>query len=157
MPSRANPPLHAECGEQDRKRSLGNQRDEHDAFRYAPRQGRRRKLNRGIEDERCARSEHKPPDPRRQTPDRSTPADSGPRIGLTFRDESGAVCRTFHDQSASASERTRNSWKRLKHAWMGSHSMPLRKRRDGKGLALIFSDPVRSRSRSEWVDKRMQN
>lgn len=31
----------------------------------------------------------------------SMPADSGPRIGLTFRDKSGAVCRTFQDQSAS--------------------------------------------------------
>jgi hypothetical protein len=31
----------------------------------------------------------------------SAPADSGPRIGLTFRDKSGAICRTFEDQSAS--------------------------------------------------------
>ena len=31
----------------------------------------------------------------------SGPADSGPRIGLTFRDKSGAVCRTFQDRSAS--------------------------------------------------------
>ena len=31
----------------------------------------------------------------------SAPADSGPRIGLTFRDKSGAICRTFEDHSAS--------------------------------------------------------
>lgn len=31
----------------------------------------------------------------------SMPADSGPRIGLTFRDRSGAICRTFEDQTAS--------------------------------------------------------
>ena len=31
----------------------------------------------------------------------SMPVDSGPLIGLTFRDKSGAVCRTFQDQSAS--------------------------------------------------------
>ncbi len=30
----------------------------------------------------------------------SMPADSGPRIGLTFRDKSGAICRTFEDQLA---------------------------------------------------------
>jgi hypothetical protein len=31
----------------------------------------------------------------------SAPADSGPRIGLTFRDKTGAICRTFEDRSAS--------------------------------------------------------
>ena len=31
----------------------------------------------------------------------SAPADSGPRIGLTFRDRSGQVCRTFTDSAAS--------------------------------------------------------
>ena len=31
----------------------------------------------------------------------SQPADSGPRIGLTFRDKQGHVCRTFTDQGAS--------------------------------------------------------
>ena len=31
----------------------------------------------------------------------SAPADSGPRIGLTFRDKSGAICRTFEDHVAS--------------------------------------------------------
>lgn len=31
----------------------------------------------------------------------SAPADTGPRIGLTFRDKGGAVCRTFADRSAS--------------------------------------------------------
>ena len=31
----------------------------------------------------------------------SMPADSGPRIGLTFRDKSGSICRTFENQSAS--------------------------------------------------------
>ena len=31
----------------------------------------------------------------------SSPADSGPRIGLTFRDKAGAICRTFEDRSAS--------------------------------------------------------
>ncbi len=31
----------------------------------------------------------------------SAPADSGPRIGLTYRDQSGAICRTFEGQSAS--------------------------------------------------------
>ena len=31
----------------------------------------------------------------------SAPVDSGPRIGLTFRDKSGAICRTFEDQAAS--------------------------------------------------------
>ena len=31
----------------------------------------------------------------------STPAHSGPRIGLTYRDTFGAVCRTFEDESAS--------------------------------------------------------
>jgi hypothetical protein len=31
----------------------------------------------------------------------SAPVESGPRIGLTFRDKSGAICRTFEDQSAS--------------------------------------------------------
>ena len=31
----------------------------------------------------------------------SAPTHSGPRIGLTFRDKSGAVCRTFEDRAAS--------------------------------------------------------
>ena len=31
----------------------------------------------------------------------STPADRGARIGLTFRDGSGTICRTFTDQGAS--------------------------------------------------------
>lgn len=31
----------------------------------------------------------------------SAPANSGPRIGLTYRDTSGAICRTFEDESAS--------------------------------------------------------
>lgn len=31
----------------------------------------------------------------------SAPAGEGPRIGLTFRDKGGAICRTFEDQSAS--------------------------------------------------------
>ena len=31
----------------------------------------------------------------------SAPATSGPRIGLTYRDRSGAVCRTFEDRAAS--------------------------------------------------------
>lgn len=31
----------------------------------------------------------------------SAPADSGPRIGLTFRDKSGSICRTFEARSAS--------------------------------------------------------
>lgn len=31
----------------------------------------------------------------------SMPVDSGPRIGLTFRDRSGAICRTFEDRATS--------------------------------------------------------
>jgi hypothetical protein len=31
----------------------------------------------------------------------SMPADSGPRIGLTFRDKSGTICRTFEEQATS--------------------------------------------------------
>ncbi|MBA2466990.1 MAG: anti-sigma factor [Sphingomonas sp.] len=31
----------------------------------------------------------------------SAPAGNGPRIGLTFREKSGAVCRTFEDNAAS--------------------------------------------------------
>lgn len=31
----------------------------------------------------------------------SVPADSGPRIGLTFRDRSGSICRTFTDGGSS--------------------------------------------------------
>jgi hypothetical protein len=31
----------------------------------------------------------------------SAPADDGPRIGLTFRDSDGNVCRTFTDRAAS--------------------------------------------------------
>ncbi|HET7709663.1 MAG TPA: anti-sigma factor [Sphingomicrobium sp.] len=31
----------------------------------------------------------------------SQPADSGPRIGLTFRDNEGRICRTFTDQAAA--------------------------------------------------------
>jgi len=31
----------------------------------------------------------------------SAPADSGPRIGLTFRDQAGALCRSFSDGAAS--------------------------------------------------------
>jgi hypothetical protein len=31
----------------------------------------------------------------------SAPADSGPRIGLTFRDKTGAICRTFQDDNSS--------------------------------------------------------
>ena len=31
----------------------------------------------------------------------SAPTDSGPRIGLTFRGKSGAICRTFEDRAAS--------------------------------------------------------
>ena len=31
----------------------------------------------------------------------SAPAASGPRLALTFRDKSGAICRTFEDQAAS--------------------------------------------------------
>ena len=31
----------------------------------------------------------------------SMPVDSGPRIGLTFRDKSGKICRTFEEQASS--------------------------------------------------------
>jgi hypothetical protein len=31
----------------------------------------------------------------------SAPADHGPRIGITYRNKSGAMCRTFQDRSAS--------------------------------------------------------
>lgn len=31
----------------------------------------------------------------------SAPVETGPRIGLTFRDKTGAICRTFEDQAAS--------------------------------------------------------
>jgi hypothetical protein len=31
----------------------------------------------------------------------SAPADEGPRIGITFRDRSGAFCRTFEDQGSA--------------------------------------------------------
>jgi hypothetical protein len=31
----------------------------------------------------------------------SAPAETGPRIGLTFRDKAGAICRTFEDKAAS--------------------------------------------------------
>jgi hypothetical protein len=31
----------------------------------------------------------------------STPVGSGPRIGLTFRDKSGTICRTFEEQATS--------------------------------------------------------
>jgi hypothetical protein len=31
----------------------------------------------------------------------SAPTGNGPRIGLTFRDKAGAICRTFEDQSSS--------------------------------------------------------
>jgi hypothetical protein len=31
----------------------------------------------------------------------SAPVESGPRVGLTFRDKSGAICRTFEEQAAS--------------------------------------------------------
>ena len=31
----------------------------------------------------------------------SMPADSGPRIGLTFRDKTGTICRTFKEQATS--------------------------------------------------------
>lgn len=31
----------------------------------------------------------------------SAPSDSGARIGMTFRDKSGTICRTFEDQAAS--------------------------------------------------------
>jgi hypothetical protein len=31
----------------------------------------------------------------------SAPANTGPRIGLTYRDTSGAICRTFEDRAAS--------------------------------------------------------
>ena len=31
----------------------------------------------------------------------SSPVESGPRIGLTFRDKTGAICRTFQDRAAS--------------------------------------------------------
>ena len=31
----------------------------------------------------------------------SAPVDAGPRIGLTFRDKTGAICRTFEDRATS--------------------------------------------------------
>ena len=31
----------------------------------------------------------------------SAPVEAGPRIGLTFRDKTGAICRTFEDRAAS--------------------------------------------------------
>ena len=31
----------------------------------------------------------------------SAPADHGPRIGMTYRDKSGAICRTFQDEGSS--------------------------------------------------------
>jgi hypothetical protein len=31
----------------------------------------------------------------------SAPADRGPRIGMTYRDRTGAICRTFQDDDAS--------------------------------------------------------
>ena len=42
----------------------------------------------------------------------SVPFDSGPQIGLTFRDRSGAICRTFEDGAASGMAcRESGDWK----------------------------------------------
>ena len=50
----------------------------------------------------------------------SAPAESGPRIGLTFRDKSGAICRTFEDRSASGLAcREGGDW-RIRSVFQGS-------------------------------------
>lgn len=42
----------------------------------------------------------------------SAPAEQGPRIGLTYRDKSGAICRTFQDGNASGLAcRERGDWR----------------------------------------------
>ena len=42
----------------------------------------------------------------------SAPQEDGPRIGMTFRDRSGAICRTFEDKSASGLAcRDRGDWR----------------------------------------------
>ena len=42
----------------------------------------------------------------------SAPAGNGPRIGLTFRDKSGAICRTFQDDTAAGLAcRERDDWR----------------------------------------------
>lgn len=42
----------------------------------------------------------------------SAPAEHGPRIGMTYRDKSGAICRTFSDEHASGLAcRDRDDWR----------------------------------------------
>jgi hypothetical protein len=49
-----------------------------------------------------------------QTQLASAPADEGTRIGMTFRDGSGAICRTFEDQAVSGLAcRERGDWRIL--------------------------------------------
>ncbi len=44
----------------------------------------------------------------------SVPSDKGPRIGMTFRDRSGAICRIFEEQAASGLAcRERGDWRIL--------------------------------------------
>ena len=50
----------------------------------------------------------------------SAPAESGPRIGLTFRDKSGSICRTFEDRAASGLAcREGGDW-RIRSVFQGS-------------------------------------
>jgi hypothetical protein len=52
----------------------------------------------------------------------SAPADDGPRIGLTFREKNGAICRTFEDQSASGFAcRDSGGW-RIRSLFQGAES-----------------------------------
>jgi hypothetical protein len=54
----------------------------------------------------------------------SAPAESGPRIGLTFRDKTGAICRTFEDRTASGLAcRESGDW-RIRSVFQGAEGQP---------------------------------
>ncbi len=54
----------------------------------------------------------------------SAPVEAGPRIGLTFRDKNGAICRTFEDRAASGLAcRESGNW-RIRSVFQGAEGQP---------------------------------
>lgn len=52
----------------------------------------------------------------------SAPAADGPRIGLTFREKNGAICRTFENQSASGFACREGGGWRIRSLFQGAQS-----------------------------------
>ena len=54
----------------------------------------------------------------------SAPVEAGPRIGLTFRDKTGAICRTFEDRAASGLACRKSGDWRIRSVFQGAEGQP---------------------------------